>query len=118
MLTIIPPDDGEQTSIAVTTDANLATGDVEIVFIKRHHRVEIDMDKLTWGDVLKLRTHRDAASSGEMTEDQAQVLLSALVTKVTGQEAEMLPASVVNRVIEAMFGQVNQNGSGPNSNGG
>lgn len=91
--------------------------EIEIIFVKRSHRVEVDMDKLTWGDALRLKERREQAQRGEMSDAEANAVLTELVQKVTGQDPGALPATVVTRVIDAIV-EAMSDGPDPNSAGG
>jgi len=87
--------------------------EIEINFVQHKHRVDVDMSKLTWGDVRKMQTYQAKIASGEMNEGDASEVLTELVSKVTGQNADDLPSTVVQRVVSAMF-----DGSALNGNSG
>lgn len=78
---------------------------IEIVRVQRPIRIEIDMDKLTWGDALKMQQYRTKVEAGELSDAEAAALLNELVEKVTGQNPLGLPSAAVSRIVEAMFGE-------------
>lgn len=76
--------------------------EVEVVMVRTPQRVEINLSKLTWGDVLQLQKLQRKAVDGDISEDAATEGLNSLISKVTGQKAEDMPAAVVQKVIEAI----------------
>ena len=65
---------------------------VEIEFVEVHHKVKVDLTKLTWGDALSLQK---AQTDPAMTDDEREHMTTAMVSKITGEAASSLPAVVV-----------------------
>lgn len=80
--------------------------DVKLTFVEREIDVRVDMAALTWGDLLALQS----AASGAISEAQAQVLLAGIVSKVTGQDANELPAVAVQAVLDGIMQRVQGSG--------
>lgn len=76
-------------------------GEVEVEFVKTKHKVRIDMSKLTWGDTLMMQKKQKLVEEGAITDDEATEFLNKIIKKVTGEDANELPANVVQKVMEA-----------------
>lgn len=79
------------------------SSDIEIVIKRNKHRIEVDMDKLTWKDGKALRKYQASIASGEIDEEQAIALMDGIIEKVTGQHPDTMPVEVVNKVVRVLF---------------
>ena len=90
---------------AVTEAAPSKTaGGIEIVVKRSAHRIEVDMDRLTWKDAKALNKYRAAMADGTMTEDEATAVMDDLIEKVAGRHPDDMPMEVVNKIVETLFG--------------
>lgn len=80
--------------------------DVNVTFVEKEFSVQADITALTWGDLLKLQK----AVAGGVSEDEAQELLAGIISKVTGQDANELPAVAVQAVLNGLLQRVQGNG--------
>ena len=84
---------------------------VEIEFVEVHHKVKVDLTKLTWGDALSLQK---AQTDPAMTDDEREHMTTAMVSKITGEDASTPPAVVVARVLKAISERTGQATTGKN----
>lgn len=84
---------------------------VTIEFVEVQHKVRVDLTKLTWGDALALQK---AQTDAAMTDDEREHMTTAMVSKITGQDAESLPAVVVAKVLKAIGERTGQATTGKN----
>ena len=77
--------------------------DIRITIKRSQHRIDLDMDKLTWKDGKELRRHQAAIASGEMTEEEAIGLMDGIIEKVAGQHPDSMPMEVVNKIVAVLF---------------
>ena len=79
--------------------------DIQITFKRTAHKIEIDMDQITWADELRAKRFRDQAKNSEVDEAEAETFLNDLIQKVTGRDPLTMPRAVVERVTRAIFGE-------------
>lgn len=79
---------------------------VTISFVETPVTVTVDMSKLTWGDLLAIQR----ATAGNTSEDQAAGLINDVLTRVTGEDVEKLPATAVSEVLKAVMARVQNSG--------
>lgn len=75
---------------------------VTVNFVDTPLTIDVDLSKLTWGDLLKIQR----AMGGTLAEDQAEELLNGVLSRVTGQDATGLPALAVAEVLRAVMDKV------------
>lgn len=68
--------------------------EITVKWVETPVEIEIDMGRLTWGDLLRLKK----AQQADLDDDKAAELITGLVTKITGQDAMELPAQVVAKI--------------------
>ena len=76
---------------------NLETKPVEV-------NVEMDLSKVSWGDVRQFE---------DIPDKERAEFMTGLVTRVIGQDADELPPSVVTAIMERITGHINDT-SDPN----
>lgn len=92
----------------ITTNGTMAparSNNVQITIKRNTHHIEIDMDKLTWKDGKEIRKYQKAVEAGELTEDQAVVLMDTIIERVTGKHPDTMPLEVVNKVVGVLFAE-------------
>lgn len=70
---------------------------IQIEWVEDPITIKVDMSKLTWGDVVAIQKAQEGG------ESDAQAILESIVTKVTGQDAAMMPAQAFSAVVQAMM---------------
>ena len=90
----------EQDAGQAVADLLRRSVDVQLNFVVAHHNVDVDMSKLTWGDMRKMR---QLSGKENVSEDEAEQIMSDLVSKVTGQNADDLPSMAVGQIINAIM---------------
>ena len=78
---------------------------IQIVIKRTSHRVEIDLDQITWADELRAKHFRDRAKGGDVSEEEGEAFLNDLIQKVTGRDPMTLPRAVAERVVKVIFGE-------------
>lgn len=73
-----------------------ALDNIQIEFVEEPVKIQVNMNCLTWGDLLAIQKQ---LSAGDQTEADSEVMFSAIVSKVTGQDAYTLPAQVMGKLI-------------------
>lgn len=93
-------------AVTPTAPPKLASSsDIQITIRRSQHRVELNMDALTWKDAKELRKYQAAISSGGMTEDEAISLMDGIIEKVAGQHPDTMPMEVVNKIVGVLFAE-------------
>lgn len=82
-----------------------ANSDIQITIKRKQHRIDLDMDALTWKDAKQLRKYQAAITDGTMSEDEAVVLMDGLIEKVAGQHPDTMPMEVVNKIVGVLFAE-------------
>jgi hypothetical protein len=72
-----------------------ALDNIQIEFVEEPVQIRVNMACLTWGDLLAIQKQL----SGDQTEEDSIKMFSAIVSKVTGQDAYTLPAQVMTKLI-------------------
>lgn len=75
------------------------SGNIEIEFVEEPIKIRVDMAKLTWGDLIDIQRQQN----GDGSEEAAEKTLTAIVSKVTGQDAYTLPAQAMAKLIAAVM---------------
>lgn len=75
-----------------------AAGDVIFVMKERKEpiTIELDVDKLTWGDNLEF----SRLANADEDDEEAFELLTKFISKIAGQDVSLLPSPVVIQIIE------------------
>lgn len=96
----------EPTTVTDATYARNGNGakgdDLEIVFVTRKQRVEVDMSKITYIDALKIFRRTGQAEAGEIGEAEAGELFAEIVGKVTGLDPKEMALDVFVRIADAV----------------
>lgn len=71
---------------------------VTVQFIEEPVNVAVDFSRLTWGDLLRLQRRGETGS-----DEEAEKLMTDLISKLTGQDAYTLPAYVVAEIIKQVM---------------
>ncbi len=82
---------------------------VTVEFIEDPVTVKVDFAKLTWGDLIALQKRGETGS-----EEEAEQLMTGLISKLTGQDAYTLPAYVVSEIIGAVMARAQGDASAKN----
>ncbi len=82
---------------------------VTVEFIEEPVKVQVDFSRLTWGDLLKLQRRGDTGS-----EEEAERLMTDLISKLTGEDAYTLPAYVVTEIIQQVMARAQGDGAAKN----
>lgn len=77
--------------------------DIQISIKRSQHRIELDMDALTWKDAKELRKYQAAIAAQTMTEDEAISLMDGIIEKVAGRHPDTMPMEVVNKIVAVLF---------------
>lgn len=77
---------------------------VTVEFVEEPVNVKVDFSRLTWGDLLKLQRRGDTGS-----DEEAEKLMTDLISKLTGQDAYDLPAYVVAEIIQQVMARAQGN---------
>lgn len=70
---------------------------VTIEFVEEPITLRVDMRLVTWGDLLDVQRLQREGGAGA-----AEEVLTQLVSRITGQDARLLPAMAVAAVMEAV----------------
>lgn len=81
-------------------------GGVTINFVEQPVTIDVDLSRLTWGDLLKIQR----AMGGGVDDAQAEELLNGVLSRVTGQDATELPAIAVAEVLRQVMSRVGGGG--------
>lgn len=82
-----------------------SNSDIQIRIKRSQHRIDLDMDALTWKDAKMLRKYQTSIAEGTMTEDEAVKLMDDIIEKVAGQHPDTMPMEVVNRIVAVLFAE-------------
>lgn len=83
----------------------VSNGDIQITIKRSQHRIELDMDALTWKDAKELRKYQAAINDKTMTEDEAIGLMDGIIEKVAGKHPDTMPMEVVNKIVAVLFAE-------------
>lgn len=73
---------------------------VVFTFKKREPiQIELDMDALTWEDNIHFSEVQDKADRGEISQSEAIKALTAMLSKLSGQDVGKLPMGVVSGML-------------------
>ena len=81
------------------SDDTAAVDPIRIEFVEEPVTIRVDMAKLTWGDLIEIQRQQ----GGQGTEEDAEKMLSSIITKVTGQDAYTMPAQVMTKLVAAVI---------------
>lgn len=72
---------------------------VEVEVVRDPVKVTIDFNKLTWGRVLEIQR----ALAANASDEDAEKIVTKVVSEITGQDAYLLPAFVVSKVLQEVL---------------
>lgn len=72
---------------------------VDVEVVQEAVKVTVDLNKVTWGKVMKIQR----ALASNAGEEEAERIITEIITDVTGQDAYELPAFVVGEVLNRII---------------
>lgn len=72
---------------------------VEVEVVQEPISIKVDLNKVTWGKVLKIQR----ALGKDASEEEAEQIVTSIISDVTGQDAYELPAHVVSEVLNKII---------------